>query len=192
VLSGDEKIRVAWHEAGHALSALLSKNADPLNKVSIVPRGRALGMTEQMPIEDRHNYSQGYLEERIAIMLGGRCAEQLKFSEVSSGAADDLKQATHLARKMVSEWGMSEQIGPVNLQQGEEHPFLGREIAEPRKFSEHSAQRVDEEISRLINRCEQTCTERLQENLDKLNCLADALLEKETLDNEEVNELLSL
>lgn len=192
VLSGEEKIRVAWHEAGHALSTLLSKNADPLNKVSIVPHGRALGMTEQMPLEDRHNYSQGYLEERIAIMLGGRCAEQLKFSEVSSGAADDLKQVTQLARKMVSEWGMSEQIGPVNLQQGEEHPFLGREMAEPRKFSEHSAQRVDEEISRLINRCEQTCTQRLQENFDNLSCLADALLEKETLDNEEVKKLLSL
>ncbi|MGB5706131.1 MAG: ATP-dependent zinc metalloprotease FtsH [Arenicellales bacterium] len=192
VLSGDEKIRVAWHEAGHALATLLSTNTDPLNKVSIVPRGRALGMTEQMPLEDRRNYSQSYLEEKISIMLGGRCAEQLKFDEISSGAADDLKQATLLARKMVSEWGMSERIGPVNLQQGEEHPFLGREMAEPRKFSEHSAQQVDEEISALIGRCEQTCTERLQSNFDNLSQLAQALLERETLDNEEVSELLSL
>ena len=191
VLTGEEKIRVAWHEAGHALSMLLSKNADPLNKVSIVPHGRALGMTEQMPLEDRHNYSQGYLEEKITIMLGGRCAEQLKFKDVSSGAADDLKQATQLARKMVSEWGMSDRIGPVNLQQGEEHPFLGREMAEPRKFSEHSAQQVDEEISRLINRCEETCTERLRNNFNNLTCLADALLEKETLDSEDVEQLLS-
>ncbi|MGI9317571.1 MAG: ATP-dependent zinc metalloprotease FtsH [bacterium] len=191
-LSGEEKTRVAWHEAGHALSTILSKNADPLNKVSIVPRGRALGMTEQMPLEDRRNYSQSYLEERIGIMLGGRCAEQLKFGEVSSGAADDLKQATQLARKMVSEWGMSEQIGPVNLQQGEEHPFLGREMAEPRKFSEHSAQQVDEEISSLITKCEQTCAERLQENFEKLSRLADALLERETLDNDEVKQLLTL
>jgi cell division protease FtsH len=192
VLSGDEKIRVAWHEAGHALATLLSTNTDPLNKVSIVPRGRALGMTEQMPLEDRRNYSQSYLEEKISIMLGGRCAEQLKFDEISSGAADDLKQATLLARKMVSEWGMSERIGPVNLQQGEEHPFLGREMAEPRKFSEHSAQQVDEEISALIGRCEQTCTERLQSNFNNLSQLAQALLERETLDNEEVSELLSL
>lgn len=192
VLSSDEKTRVAWHEAGHALATLLSPNTDPLNKVSIVPRGRALGMTEQMPLEDRRNYSQSYLEEKISIMLGGRCAEQLKFDETSSGAADDLKQATLLARKMVSEWGMSERIGPVNLQQGEEHPFLGREMAEPRKFSEHSAQQVDEEISALISRCEQTCIERLQSNFDNLSQLAQALLERETLDNEEVAELLSL
>jgi len=192
LLVDSEKERVAYHEAGHALTAFFSGNADPIVKVSIIPRGRALGMTEQRAIEDRHNYPQQYLQERLCIMLGGRVAEQLQFGEVSSGAADDLKNATVLARKMVTQWGMSERIGAVNLQQSEEHPFLGREMAEPKIFSEYSAQVIDEEISAMIFNCEETCRKRLSENSHKLTRLAQNLIERESLTGEDIAKLFSV
>lgn len=191
ILGAEEKERVAYHEAGHALTAYYSPHADPVNKVSIIPRGRSLGMTEQLPTEDRHNYTQQYLEERICILLGGRAAEKIKFEEVSSGAADDLKKATYLARQMITQWGMNDRIGAVNLQQGEDHPFLGREIAEPKKFSEYSAQIVDEELSKLVARCEDITLQRLRSHSRALSILADALLERENLNHDDIERLLT-
>lgn len=189
LLSDKEKERVAYHEAGHALVAFLSPNADPLNKVSIIPRGRSLGMTEQIPTEDRHNYTQQYLEEKLSIMLGGRAAENLHFKDVSTGAADDLKNATALAQQMITQWGMNERIGPVNLQQGEEHPFLGREITEQKKYSEYAARMIDEEIKAIISRCEQISLQRLSDHYSDLIRLAESLIKHESLDGREVQKL---
>ncbi len=190
LLSGEEKHRVACHEAGHALAAHLLPGADPLKRITIIPRGRSLGMTEQMPAEERHNYTQDYLENRIVILLGGRCAEKLIFDNFSSGAANDLKQATDLARQMVSQWGMSERVGPVNFQQSEEHPFLGREIAIPKNFSDASVEMIDLEVTNLIKTCEAKTSGLLSENRDKLSSLAEALLKSETLDETEIAALL--
>ena len=191
LLSEEEKHRVAVHEAGHALAAYLLPGADPLNRITIIPRGRSLGMTEQMPKEERHNYTQDYLENRIVILLGGRAAEKIRFDDISSGAANDLKQATILARQMISEWGMSERIGPVNFQQSEEHPFLGREIAVPKNFSDASVELIDEEISRLIKSCETKVLELLKMNRAKLERLAQQLVQLETLDEQQIKEILS-
>jgi cell division protease FtsH len=152
--------------------------ADPLDKVSIIPRGRALGVTEQIPEEEHYNLRKTYLHDRIGVMLGGRAAEQLVFGEVSSGAEDDLKQATRLARHMVTHWGMSEKIGPVAFRRGEEHIFLGREMTQQRDFSEHTA--VEQEIATL-----------LQQHRDQLESLAQALLEKETLEADEIQSILT-
>ena len=190
LLNDEEKQRVAYHEAGHALTSLLLKSPDPLSKITIVPHGRAMGMTELIPEEERHNFTQDYLEKRLSILLGGRAAEKLQYNEVSTGAQDDLKKATQLARQMISQWGMSERVGPVNLQQSEEHPFLGREIATPTHHSEHSAQLVDEEVSNLIKVCEQRSVDLLTTHKSQLQSLADTLIEKESLSGEEVHALL--
>ena len=192
ILSDTERERVAYHEAGHTLTAYFSPQADPVSKVSIIRHGRSLGMTEQMPTEDMHNYTQGYLEEKITIMLGGRVAEKLHYDEVSSGAADDLKNATGLARQMVTQWGMNDRIGAVNLQQSEEHPFLGREISEPKKYSEYSAQMIDEAVNQLISDCEKKCARRLEYHIAKLTLLANSLLEHESLDGPQVKALLGV
>lgn len=149
IMDEDKKI-IAYHEAGHALMAELLPTADPLEKVSIIPRGRSLGSTQQIPEEDRRNLSRKYLLDRVAIMLGGRAAEKLISQDVSSGAGDDLKQATELARRMVCQWGMSEKLGPVAFQKGQPHPFLGREMAEQRDFSERTAWIIDQEIRRIV------------------------------------------
>ena len=191
MLTDEEKERIAYHEAGHAITAALSPNADPVNKVSIIPRGRSLGMTEQIPSEDHRNYTQQYLTERLAILLGGRVAEQLQFGDISTGAADDLKNATQLARQMTTEWGMSERIGPVYCATGEEHPFLGREMAEGKHYSEYAAKLVDEEVAALIGQCEALCLERLSAHHDALSRLAQGLLEHETLNKQEIQRLIA-
>jgi cell division protease FtsH len=190
LLTDEERTRVACHEAGHALTALHMEHSDRLRKVSIIPRGRALGVTEQMPDEDRHNFTQDYLEERISILLGGRCAERKIFGVVSSGASDDLKQATQLARRMVAQWGMNDAMGPVSFPQSEDHPFLGREMAEPRNFSEQTLTQIDREVTGLLSRCEAITEEIIENYKADLDKLADALLERETLDEEEINRLL--
>ena len=190
LLSDDEKQRVAYHESGHAMLALLLPFVDPLNKISIIPRGRSLGVTEQTPEKDRHNFTRSYLESRLCILLGGRSAEQLVFDEVSSGASDDLKRATDLARRMVTELGMSETLGAMNLQQEETHPFLGREMVTGRKFSEHYAQKVDDEVAQLLQNCEQRALQLLTEHRQQLDILATALQEKETLDRKQIHSLL--
>ena len=190
IISDEEKTLVAYHEAGHALIASQLPTADPLDKVSIIPRGRALGVTEQIPVEEHYNLRQSYLRDRIGVMLGGRAAEQLKFGEVSSGAEDDLKQATRLARHMVTHWGMSKKIGPVAFRRGEEHIFLGREMTQQRDFSENTAQIIDDEICELLKGIEQEISELLNQHRDQLESLAEALLEKETLEADEIQSIL--
>jgi cell division protease FtsH len=185
-----EKQIVAYHEGGHALLARLLPGADPLQKVSIIPRGRALGATEQLPEEERHNLSRTYLLNRIAVLLGGRVAERVALQDITSGAGDDLKQATHLARRMVCQWGMSERLGAVTFRQGEEHVFLGREITEPKDFSEHTARLIDEEIQHIVQTMEDKAEQLLTEHRDQLDTLAQALLEHETLDAADVERLL--
>ena len=191
-MKDEEKEVVAYHESGHALLARLLPGADPLDKVSIIPRGRSLGATEQIPREDRHNLSRSYLLNRIAIMLGGRVAEKITRDEISTGAGDDLKKATELARRMVCQWGMSEKLGPVTFRQGEQHPFLGREITQPKDFSERTAQLIDEEIRSIVHDMENKAVETLSGHREELDILARELLERETLSNDEIDELLKL
>ncbi len=181
---------MAHHEAGHAIAASLLANADPLDKVTIIPRGRALGATELIPEEEHYNLRRSYVYDRIGVMLGGRAAEKLIFEEVSSGAEDDLKQATRLARHMVTHWGMSEKLGPVAFRRGEEHIFLGREMTQQRDFSEHTARLIDDEIGSLLKRIEQEVSTLLQQHRPQLEALASALLEKETLEADEIQSII--
>ena len=186
----EERKLVAYHEAGHALLADFLPNTDPLQKVTIIPRGRTLGATEQIPIEDKYNLKSDYLLNRITVTLGGRAAEKIVFNDVSNGAANDLKQVTNLARKMVCQWGMSDKIGPVYFRNGEEHPFLGKEITQPKNYSESTANLIDEEIHRIISGMEKKAEETLQEHRTELDALAEALIENETMEKEEIDWLL--
>jgi cell division protease FtsH len=191
-LSEEEKHLVAYHEAGHALVAKLLPSTDPVQKISIIPRGRALGATEQVPEEDRHTIRRSYLLSRIAVLLGGRAAEKLIFQEVSTGAGDDLQKASQLARRMVCQWGMSEKLGALAFRQGEEHVFLGREISEPKDFSEHTARLIDEEIHSIIASMEQRAENLLEQHRSMLEALAEALLHHETLEAEDIDRLLGV
>lgn len=186
----DERHRLAVHEAGHTLIAYFLPNADPLYKVTIIPRGHALGGTQQLPEEERHTLPEEYLYDRLSVILGGRCAEKLLLGSLSSGADDDIRQATTLARAMVSRWGMSSEVGPVDLRESEEHPFLGREIAQPRHYSEHSAQTVDEAVRKLILEAEQRAQEIVNQHRQQLDRLIAQLEEKETLDREDIERCL--
>jgi cell division protease FtsH len=186
----EERHRLAIHEAGHTIVAYFLPRADPLYKVSIVPRGRALGGTQQLPEQERHTLPEDYLKDRLAVMLGGRTAERERLGTVSSGADDDIRQATALARSMVARWGMSPTIGPVDLRDSEEHPFLGREIAQPRRFSESSAQAVDKAVRDLLNEAEQRAAGVLREHGAELDRLTGALEEEEHLDHERIETLL--
>ncbi|NMG14169.1 ATP-dependent zinc metalloprotease FtsH [Aromatoleum bremense] len=186
----DERHRLAVHEAGHAVVAYFLPHADPLYKVSIVPRGRALGGTLQLPEHERHTLPEDYLRDRLAVMLAGRTAERLLLGTVSSGADDDIRQATALARSMVACWGMSEAVGPVDLRDSEEHPFLGREIAQPRRFSESSAQAVDEGVRTLLKEAEQRIGEALRQHAAALGRLVEALEREEDIDRARIEALL--
>lgn len=190
VMSQQEKRITAYHEAGHTLLARLSPGADPIHKVSIIPRGQALGVTQQLPVDDRYHYSRSYLMTRIAVSLGGRAAEKAIFEEYSTGAQNDLKQATDLAEKMVCQWGMSERVGPMSINRGEEHPFLGRKLASDNAFSQHMAWIIDQEIEKVVKAGEQTADEIIANHLPVLEKLADALLEEEVLDRKRVDEVL--
>ncbi len=190
ILQGKEKRMTAYHEAGHAMLIWQMSGSDRLHKVSIIPRGRSLGATQLFPDEDRVNISESELHTRLSFLLGGRSAEKLVFDEFTAGAEDDLKRATQLARRMVAHWGMSERLGPMAFRTGEEHPFLGREMAEPREFSEHTAQVIDEEVGRILRAAADRALEVLRENRDKLDALAHALEEEEELTERQVEELL--
>ncbi len=190
-LSARERHVVAYHESGHALLAYLLPHADPLEKVTVLPRGRALGVTAQVPDEDRVNFSESYLHDRITVMYGGRLAESLVFGEVSSGAENDLEQATRLARRMVGRWGMNRRIGPVMASHSQEHVFLGREMAQPRDYSEALASLVDEEVRELLTELESRGRELLETHREALDALAAALEAHETLEIEEIRELLA-
>ena len=187
VIADDEKEMVAYHEAGHALMAELLPGADPLQKVSIIPRGRALGVTEQLPSEERTSMRRGYLLDRLTVLLGGRAAEKIVFEDVSTGAGDDIQKATQLARRMVSQWGMSERLGPVAFSQGDSQPFLGHELAEPREYSEKTAQVIDEEVKRMVADMEDKAVGLLTDHRKQLDRLAEALLTQETLDRKAVS-----
>ncbi|MBK1633370.1 cell division protein FtsH [Thiohalocapsa halophila] len=189
-IGDDERRLIAVHESGHALMAWLLPSADPLDKVTIIPRGQALGITEQVPREERHTYKQSYLRDRLGVMLGGRIAEQLVFGEVTTGAENDLEQATDLARKMVSRWGMSEAIGPLAFPRGHEHVFLGRDISEAPNFSDDTARRIDDEIKILVEAVEADARALMRKHQDALTRLAARLLEAETLDAAEIDDLL--
>lgn len=186
LLNPNERSRIACHEAGHGLVTYYSEYADPLQKISIVPRGRALGVTEQRPSEDRHNLDESYLRDRLRIFMGGRCAEKLLYNTASSGAADDLKQATKLARQMVVNWGMSSAIGPLGFSEGENHPFLGRELTEPKPYSEALAEKVDKEVQQLLINAEQEASNVLQQHRSQLDTLIAALLEHESLEKDAI------
>ena len=190
VLTGKEKTMVAYHEAGHALVAWLTDTSDRVHKISIIPRGRALGVTQLLPEEDRLQVSESELRNQLAVGLAGRAAEKLVLSELSAGAGDDLKRATQVARRMVSHWGMSERLGPVAFRLGEEHPFLGKEMAEPREFSEHTAQLIDEETVRILREAADRAEQILRENREKLDTLAQALEREEVLDERQIQELI--
>ncbi|HXE92139.1 MAG TPA: ATP-dependent zinc metalloprotease FtsH [Terriglobales bacterium] len=189
LLSEKEKKVTAYHEAGHALVAVMLPDADPIHKVTIIPRGMALGVTMQLPLDDKHTYSKSYLETRIAIMMGGRLAEELFLDQRTTGAGNDIEQATELARKMVCEWGMSD-LGPITFGKKEEQIFLGREIAQHRDYSEETAIKIDQEVRRIVDQGYNTAKRLLEENRDKLVRLAETLLERETLDASEIRLLL--
>ena len=191
VLSEEEREITAYHEAGHAVLAWLIPGSDLVHKVTIVPRGMALGVTQLVPEEDRHNMSQSDMLAQLAMALGGRTAEKMRFDEYSAGAENDLKQATALARRMVTRWGMSDRLGPVAYSNNEEHPFLGREMAqEHRTFSERTAQIIDEEISKILHAAADRAQRILSDNRDKLDAIAEALLEKEILDSNEIEAII--
>jgi cell division protease FtsH len=190
LLSDDERKRIAYHEAGHALVASLIPEADPLHKVTIVPRGRALGMTAQIPLDDRHNFSKSMLMAEIAVFLGGRAAERAKFNDLSTGAKEDIDKATRIARKMVCEWGMSDTMGPLSFGAKEEQIFLGREIAQHRDYSEQTAIMIDKEVRRIVDEASGRAEGLIGDKLDKLEVLADSLLEREILDGEQIERVL--
>jgi len=186
IMSEEEKRTTAWHEAGHALVSVLLPGLDPLHKVSIIPRGRALGVTVALPAEDRYNYSRDYFKARLAMLMGGRVAEEVALSQMTTGAGNDIERATDLARNMVCKWGMSEALGPQAFGKKEEQIFLGREIAQHSDYSEATAQRIDQEVAELMSGAHQRAREIITRHRDTLAGLAEGLLDKETLEAEEV------
>jgi cell division protease FtsH len=191
IIPDAEKRTTAYHEGGHALVAYLLPGADPLHKVTIIPRGRALGLTMQLPTDDRYSYSKEFLVNQITILLGGRAAEEIVFQQQTTGAGNDLEKATEMARKMVCEWGMSDKMGPLTFGKGEEHIFLGREVSRPKDYSEETAVLIDSEIKRIVTDAASRAKHLLDSNLEKLHTLARALLERETLDGEEIRRILA-
>jgi len=190
VLTDQEKRTTAYHEAGHALMAKLIPGTDPVHKVTIIPRGRALGVTMQLPVDDRHSYSKEFLYNSLAILMGGRVAEELVFQQITTGAGNDIERATDLARKMVCEWGMSEDLGPLTFGKKDEEIFLGREIATRRDYSEAIALKIDAEVKRLVTENYERAKRILRENMAALKALAEALLEKEVLEGSEIDQII--
>ncbi len=189
-LSDEEKKTTAYHEAGHTLIAKLLPGTDPVHKVTIIPRGRALGVTMQLPTDDRHGYSRGYLLNQLAILMGGRVAEELVLKEMTTGAGNDIERATDLARKMVCEWGMSDKMGPLTFGKHNEQVFLGREMGSQRDFSDQIAMEIDQEVKRLVTENYERAKRLLTENMVSLKRLAEALLEKEVLDGSDIDNIL--
>jgi cell division protease FtsH len=190
VINEEEKKLTAYHESGHALIGKLVPGSDPVHKMTIIPRGLALGVTHYLPIDERHTHSKRYLDTKLLHLMGGRVAEKLVFNELSTGAGNDIERATELARKMVCEWGMSERLGPLTFGKKEEQIFLGREIATHRDYSEFTAQEIDKEVRRIVEEAENQATELLSANIDKLHTLANVLLEREILDGVEIDKIL--
>ena len=191
IITEKEKEVTAYHEAGHALVAYLLPDTDPIHKVTIIPRGRALGLTMQLPIDEKYTHSKGYLKNSICILFGGRIAEKIIFNEITTGAGNDLERASDLARKMVCEWGMSDELGPLTYGKKEEQIFLGREIAQHRDFSEETARQIDLAVKEIIMEASDKVTEMLQKNRDILKRMADDLLEKETIVLEDIEQIVA-
>jgi len=191
VISDEEKKSTAYHEAGHTLVAKLVPGTDPVHKVSIIPRGRALGVTMQLPIEDKHSYSREVLLARIAVLMGGRAAEDLIFNTFTTGAGNDIEQATEMARKMVCEWGMSDKMGPLSFGKKDEQIFLGREMATHKNYSEATAVEIDTEIKRIVDESYERALTLLKENIHNLHNLSECLIEKENLTGAEVDEIIA-
>jgi len=190
IISEEEKKDTAYHEAGHALVAKLVPGSDPIHKVTIIPRGHALGLTQQLPIDERHIYSKEYLLVTITTLMGGRAAEGLVLKRFTTGGGNDIEKATELARKMVCEWGMSEALGPLAFGQKEEQIFLGREISQHRDYSEQTAQEIDREIKKIVMECSQRAEQLLKKNIKTLHALAKTLLERESLTGEDLDQIV--
>ena len=190
VLSEEEKEVTAYHEAGHALVAMRTKGADPVHKITIIPRGRAMGITMQLPIDERHGYTRDYVEGRLGILMGGRSAEMLIFNQMTTGAGNDIEQATEIARKMVVEWGMSDLLGPMTFGKKNEEIFLGREIQSHRDYSDVTARMIDEEISRIVRDAQRISEEILRKDIDLLISLAKELLKYETVTSDDLDKII--
>jgi cell division protease FtsH len=191
IISDEEKKVTAIHEAGHAVLTVRLPHADPIHKVTIIPRGMALGVTMQVPVDEKHNYSRDYLNDRIAILLGGRIAEEIMLGQITTGAGNDLERATEMAHNMVCEWGMSDAMGPLTFGKKEEQIFLGREIAQRSDYSEDTALRIDQEVRRIVTENYQRAMKVLEDHRSGLQALADALLAREVLDADQVNRIVS-
>ena len=189
-LSEEEKKLTAYHESGHALVAKLIPGSDPVHKMTIIPRGLAIGLTHYLPVDEKHTYSKEYLDTKLVHLLGGRVAEKLVFGQLSTGAGNDIERATQLARKMVCEWGMSERLGPLTFGKKEEQIFLGREISQHRDYSEETAQEIDQEVKTIVENAEKKAEKLLKDNTDKLHSLAKVLLEREILDGEQIDKII--
>ena len=191
IISDEEKELTAYHESGHALVAKLMPKADPVYKVSIIPRGRSLGVTAQLPMDEKHNYSESYIKTRLNVLLGGRAAEKLVFNELTTGGGNDIEVATEMARKMVCEWGMSDLVGPLTFGKKNEEIFLGREIATKRDYSESTAMKIDEEVNRIIREAEKEAMKLLKDNENKLHRVAKELLKYETIDGNDLDKIMA-
>jgi len=190
ILSEEEKGVTAYHEAGHALVAIKTKGADPVHKITIIPRGRALGATMQLPIDEKHGYKRSYVEGRLAILMGGRSAEMVIFNQMTTGAGNDIEQATQIARRMVTEWGMSDLLGPMTFGKKNEEIFLGREIQSQKDYSEVTARMIDEEMSRIVRDSQRIADEILRKNIEILHRIAQELLKYETIDSIDLKKIL--
>ncbi len=190
IISDEDKRNTAFHEAGHALVAALIPEADPIHKVTIIPRGLALGLTQQLPLSDRYTYTKDYLEAQLAVLMAGRVTEEMILGKITTGAANDLEKATEIARKMVCQWGMSE-LGPLSFGERDDLIFLGRELATHKNFSEHTAELIDAEVKKIVSRCYERARALIEKNREKLLKIAEALLEKEILSSDEINELIN-
>ena len=191
IISEEEKKNTAYHEAGHALVAKLTPGTDPIHKVSIIPRGRALGVTQQLPIDDKYTYSRDFLINTLRVLMGGRAAEEIALHHMTTGAGNDIERATELARKMVTLWGMSEKLGPLTYGKKEEQIFLGRDITQHKDYSEKTAVEIDEEVRRLVTEAYVDAKDLLEKNYNILDSFAKTLLEKETMDSPEIDEMIA-
>ncbi len=192
IISDEEKKITAYHESGHTLVAKLLPNTDPIHKVTIIPRGRALGLTQQLPEDEKHTYPKDYLLSNIAILMGGRAAEEIVLNMQTTGAGNDIERASDLARKMVCDYGMNENLGPLAFGKGEEQIFLGREISQHRDYSELTAQKIDDEVRNIVNGAYEKASKLIKDNVDTLHTMAEALLEKETLDGKDIDKIMGI
>lgn len=192
IISDEEKKITAYHESGHALVAKLLPKTDPIHKVTIIPRGRSLGLTQQLPIDEKHTYPKEYLLNNIAILMGGRAAEEIVLNTQTTGAGNDIERASDLARKMVCDYGMNEGLGPLTFGKSEEQIFLGREISQHRDYSELTAQKIDDEVRNIVNSAYEKSSKLIKDNVDTLHTMAEALLEKETLDSKDIDKIMGI